>query len=948
MALYKFFNKNNQNIEFIYDEENALIRKIENQEQKEVTLSPTENAIFLKLISNAGITVASEIIEADCANCVNMVNRLNTKLRQIDAYNFINNTRGKGYLFSGNVTIKQTVNEFIKDQQEIDEDFGNRLSEGAKRIFENVSAEVGTIEPELLPACRVDNTESPTIYNRIRQDLHNNNLNNYYIQSTSGSGKTSSLVYTCKKLMKDNNIIPIFIRAREINANVSNPICNFLYCNIAPITDPTVPVVYEVDKFWGSLKLYLNNYGKKKKLVLIIDGCNESSQDCLKDLSNFVQLPNTMIIVSSRSKLNNAELNNFRKISVCELSENKVIKYLNDKEITLNNNFDSKNLRLPIYLKMFAQMAVNNNNINVDSRAEIIDLWIKNKENILEKPEEKFILNTYLPLLSMIIYTNRNYKKHKEMTIGEEEFSENVQQVTELLSNEAIKSSLVFQPDDTDFLIENDSKPYYYINIFKKIAINKLGFLQYLDDISFGWTHETYRDWFIAKGYYLIRKLSKKTFDEYFEDFIKNKFVYGEYSNRQDYPTLSIAIYLAELLKDNILVNDTNILFEIFLRNIAFILEDLGDYENFFPYLEIIQDRHNNGNVITLPLEKCRTQSGLAYSITHIYNINERENSEQLIEIAKKMLDEAKGETENLITISYSLPAQEIDTMNIRPEELEKLFYARDNWNITLGSKNIIESDNDWTKSLTIENTVLSKDELNEIYSDMDVVENIDKNRKSILFLVAKIYGNFGSYYLNRFFAENNRDYLIEAHKNHLIGAAYKYILTKISMNSNNNNFNKTYAVSMRSLGIDMYHDKNFDLSITYFEYGLEHFDASEDVRLQTKAYIIRSKVEQMINENIQIDYDKNLKYIIKEESELITNFVNRRLFGDIERMINIIGNTITLLKMNNIDELNDIKSLINQLKGFYREYFMTNNKCIELEAYLSEKEVREWNEFYE
>lgn len=682
-------------------------------------------------------------------------------------------------------------------------------------------------------------------------------------------------------------------------------------------------------------------------MVLMIDGCNESSQNCLKDLRNFVQLPNTMIIVSSRSKLNNAELENFRKISVCELSEDKVIKYLNDKEITLNKNFDSKNLRLPIYLKMFADMAVNNNNINVGSRAEIIDLWIKNKENILEKPEEKFILNTYLPLLSMVIYRNRNYEKHKEMTIGQEEFIENVKQVTELLSNEAIKLFLVSQSDDTDFLIENDS--IYYINIFKRIAINKLGFLQYLDDNkSFGWTHETYRDWFIAKGYYIIRELSKKTFDEYFEDFIKNKFVYGEYSKRQDYPTLSIAIYLAELLKDNILVNDTNILFEIFLRNIAFILEDLGDYENFFPYLEIIQDRHNNGNVKTLPLEKCRTQSGLAYSITHIYNITERENSEQLIEFAKNMLDKAKSETEKLITISYSLPAQKIDTMNIGPEELEKLFYARDNWNITLESKNIIESDNDWTRSLTIEDTVLSEDELKKIYSDMDVVENIDKNRKSILFLVAKIYGNFGSYYLNRFFAENNRDYLIEAHKNHLIGAAYKYILTKISMNNNNNNFNKTYAVSMRSLGIDMYYDKNYDLSITYFEYGLKHFDASEDVRLQTKAYIIRSKVEQMINENIQINYNNDLKYIIKEESELITNFVNRRLFGDIERMINIIWNTITLLKMNNIDELNDIENLIKQLKDFNREYFMTNNKCIELEAYLSEKEVREWNEFYE
>ena len=745
--------------------------------------------------------------------------------------------------------------------------------------------------------------------------------------------------------MGNDTIIPIFIRARDINTCVDNPICNFLYCNIAPITDLTVPVAYEVDKFWGSLGRYLNDY--EKKMVLMIDGCNESSQNCLKDLRNFVQLPNTMIIVSSRSKLNNAELENFRKISVCELSEDKVIKYLNDKKITLNKNFDSKNLRLPIYLKMFAEMAVNNNNINVDSRAEIIESWIKSKENILENPEEKFILNTYLPLLSMVIYRNRNYEKHKEMTIGQEEFIKNVQQVTELLSNEAIKLFLVSQSDDTDFLIENDS--IYYINIFKRIAINKLGFLQYLDDNkSFGWTHETYRDWFIAKGYYIIRELSKKTFDEYFEDFIKNKFVYGEYSKRQDYPTLSIAIYLAELLKDNILVNDTNILFEIFLRNIAFILEDLGDYENFFPYLEIIQDRHNNGNVKTLPLEKCRTQSGLAYSITHIYNMTERENSEQLIEIAKNMLDKAKSETEKLITISYSLPAQKIDTMNIGPEELEKLFYARDNWNITLGSKNIIESDNDWTRSLTIEDTVLSEDELKKIYSDMDVVENIDKNRKSILFLVAKIYGNFGSYYLNRFFAENNRDYLIEAHKNHLIGAAYKYILTKISMNNNNNNFNKTYAVSMRSLGIDMYYDKNYDLSITYFEYGLKHFDASEDVRLQTKSYIIRSKVEQMINENIQINYNNDLKYIIKEESELITNFVNRRLFGDIERMINIIWNTITLLKMNNIDELNDIENLIKQLKDFYREYFMTNNKCIELEAYLSEKEVREWNEFYE
>lgn len=179
MALYKFFNENNQNIEFIYDEENALIRKIENQGQKEVKLSNMQNKIFLKLISNAGRTVTFEAIQdfSGCTNCTNMVNKLNNKLAEVAAYNFINNTRETGYLFSGNVTIKQTVNEFLKDQQEIDEGFGNLLSEGAKRIFENVSDDVKTIEPILLPACRVNNTIFPTIYGCIRQDLQNNNLN---------------------------------------------------------------------------------------------------------------------------------------------------------------------------------------------------------------------------------------------------------------------------------------------------------------------------------------------------------------------------------------------------------------------------------------------------------------------------------------------------------------------------------------------------------------------------------------------------------------------------------------------------------------------------------------------------------------------------------------------------------------------------------------------------
>lgn len=71
----------------------------------------------------------------------------------------------------------------------------------------------------------------------------------------------------------------------------------------------------------------------------------------LADINIITELPNTMVVVSSRNS--EKSLADFSGIQINELENKVVINYLRHAGITFTKNYDPKSLRLPIYLKRF-------------------------------------------------------------------------------------------------------------------------------------------------------------------------------------------------------------------------------------------------------------------------------------------------------------------------------------------------------------------------------------------------------------------------------------------------------------------------------------------------------------------------------------------------------------------------------------------------------------------
>lgn len=104
-------------------------------------------------------------------------------------------------------------------------------------------------------------------------------------------------------------------------------------------------------------------------------------------------------------------------------------------------------------------------------------------------------------------------------------------------------------------------------------------------------------------------------------------------------------------------------------------------------------------------------------------------------------------------------------------------------------------------------------------------------------------------------------------------------------------------------------------------------------------------------------DYEKigsdfyDMSEMIKEESELLNYFKENYLFGEIDRMVCVVAEIITLYRIDDVNNecYEKLVALINKIEDVYREYFIADNSCFRLREYLDNGGENIWrNNSYE
>lgn len=821
------------------------------------------------------------------------------------------------------------------------DEFRNGLINCSRDILDRWEQQNYIIETDLLPSCHIKGTKYSSLYDCIKIELLNK-MRNSLVQSNGGGGKTSSLVYVCRKISRnDKTIIPIFIKISTLITDNSTPLSSYLYSHIINLMNMSKPFRSEAE-FITYLDSFLRESGIK--ILIVLDGCNEGNEESLADIDLIKNLSNTMVVASSR--LADKKFADFLGIKLDNLENKTIVDYLRKSGIILEKNYDSKSLNLPIYLHMYSQALSDKSDkqqkdqLKINSQAEIIDLWIKEQEKIFNSELSLFAMEIYLPLLSLMLYTAKSPNQHRKMNIEITDCNKAVKEVVNILNDTDLKQSIIsFYGINVSNLSIDD-----YGKILNEIIVRKLAIFQISENnfASFEWAHECYRDWFIAKGYFVLYEFSEIQFNRYFGIFLKTKFTYPDtFKINKDYPSFAVAVYLAELIGEDTLANNKCPYFGELLRSIAFFYEDIGDANNVVKYGKIIESRHKNPSISTTVYNKCLTLSGLAYSYLHIHNLKARNDSNMLVKLAKEMLDESEEAITSIVTVKCTLCISKERIMLLEPRELNDVFDKS------------LEYNSDYTGNDHIISDFNNIKKFKPDFTDDDFID-IQKNKKGILPLLSRIYGNLGSYYLNRFYTSNDRENLYLAHKNHLIGAAYKYLILT-SLKKNDKEYSKainTYAISMRSLGIDMFHAQNYTLSIKYFDYALNYLEADNDVANVIKAYTIRSKISYMLlyDSSDEPSCNYSILEIILEEISLLDYFKDNHMFGEIDRMVSVIANIITLVRMqvNNDEEKNNLRILIHKIEELHEKYFISDDNCKDLENYLDNGGKNKWQTTYE
>lgn len=777
------------------------------------------------------------------------------------------------------------------------------------------------IDQDLLASCTVKGQDYENLYEYVKEAVNQEKKKNCIVQATGGSGKTSSLVYTCKKFIGETaSVIPIFVQMRKLDMTLEKPITSYIYNNYVHKMDFSMP--HELEN------QFLHNLGEflietNKQLLVVLDGCNEIAGKGIKGIKDIISLPNTIVIASSRLKDEN--MNEFLTIRLHSLDKNSTIKYLNKFNVLLGREYDNDNLRLPIFIYMYAQICRDKQDsqekmADVINQAAIIKEWINHdlRENKkithLQDAESEFTVEYFLPLLAMDMFFEVSAEEHVSLYVNKKNCLKALKVVSSILKDEEIQDSIDLE---RGWSIEN----FNLKKCLNDIVVNRFAFLQREDseEYLFSWSHECYRDWFIAKGMDVLRQNSEALSHEYLSKFVEDVFRYPRVFQRKDYSAYSVAVYYAELIGEKILTSINDVCYHQLIRNIAFFADDIGNAKHVLDYSRYITERDANEHIETPKLQKALALSGMAYAMLHIYNVNEREDNDQIAENALEMLTEAKKSINDLLGLTFDdLEICEDNLMSIPPERIEDYF------------KNQMECE-----------------QFNKL-KELETTNNLDFDFNSAIACLSRIYGNFGSYYINRYDATKNENTLLDAHKMHILGGLIKYYILCDKPNEKiaGRATGEAMAISYRSMGIDLFRSRNYANSVAYLEYARDNFDISDDVHMVIEEYIIRSKVADILFNGISC----SIKDIIMREKIIVRHFKKTKMVGELERITYVVAEMIDVCKktIQDSDTEKELLELIDMLDKIFDSFSLEDNLKNKMINYWKNGGENLWKKNYE
>jgi len=891
-------------------------------------LEPLEFKLLDKLIKNSGQYLTNDQLINTCwgdsesasdDNLYEAVKTLRKKLGDIKR-TIITTRRNVGY------SINLPEQDFPADNNiddvnvEFEADFKRNSEELIKKweSFQNHS-----IDKDLLASCTVKGKDFESLYAYFKEAIKEEENQNCVVQATGGSGKTFSLVYTCKQILREmKDVIPVFIQMRKIDPTRANPISSYLYNNYVNRIEYDTPSEL-VKQFLHNVGVFLKE--SRKHLLIVLDGCNECPKEALSDMDEIASLPNTIIVASSR--LIDANMDDYYTIKLHSLDNKSTKKYLDKFSIFSENNLYPENLRLPIFVYMYAQLCKDNQDSqerlsSLINQATLINDWITNDLNKYLKSHREndgntqFVVEYLLPILAMNIFFMVGHEEHTSLSVDTNLYLSAIKDVIKIFEDEDFSTSILLKKNVD---VSNYSTK-QCIKLISDVAVSRFGFMQHdeREDCVFSWTHECYRDWFIAKGLYVTRLYSKRLSNEYVNKLIMDTFRYPRvFTDYKDYPAYYVALYYAELLGRDALISINDPLYHSLIRNIVFFADDLGDSDNVVEYSNYLTIRDENPNIETSPIDKARALSGTAYSLLDIYNLEEREDGEQIVSNAYHMLEAARENTESVL--GFTLDIADInsnDQILDTPDMINKYL-----------DKHIKKIEDDLKKSPLYDTDMLGE----------------------VLALYARIFGNYGGYYLFVYHKTRDENSLLRAYKMHLMGLEIKYYISKNNISGGampGRTLDHAIAISYGALGTDMFRLQKYDQALEFYRYSIEQFKVPDYVIMGTRIHIMRTQIANLYN-----NPSSDIVYEIVENGNSIADFVKKqKLLGSLDRLATVTADLVTFCKKRTInDELETkIKGLINHIDKVYTDLSIYDDFSDDMMSFWKADGINKWNKYFD
>ncbi len=377
------------------------------------------------------------------------------------------------------------------------------------------------------------------------------------IVGEGGMGKTVQLVHIARMLLNnvaESKVIPLYINLGTCGeASLYQTIYNLYFNDREPQNG------YDITWFNGILCDMEKKY-PDVKFVLLLDAINEFGMERVNEIINhnagtgLLNLNKVAVIASSRYCVEG-----FTQIPCKALTEERIQKYCEAKDIAVNLEHAGKMLSLPFMLSLLTKVSREEQKA-VQNKAALMALYCKTflpKNRGENHAKIKAVLDLYLPLTALELFKAGGCEQLDFQEIRKAFFAAqghlNTRNYEELFED----AEYGYQKVEWVGEVKQDG--------FFDIMKSTLG-LWYKAEKIYKWKHEIFRDWFVAKG---IRLTYEQTGDERGLECLA-----GKMDNCNDlvyrYPYLQPAEFLYEMFQDSEAEQNQDALAEQIAKNEAF------------------------------------------------------------------------------------------------------------------------------------------------------------------------------------------------------------------------------------------------------------------------------------------------------------------------------------------------------------------------------------------